>query len=156
MTGQPIWPIEERPVPKSEMQGEQSWPTQPHPTNPPPYVKQTFGIDDISPFLTPEEAGAIKKRLVGAKNMGIFTPIGLTDTVWVPASNGGTIFSGAAADPRAGFVYVVAHENPGIVRLVAPGENTGRGAAGPAAAGQAVYQQHCQACHGPDRRGTHL
>ena len=113
VTGQPIWPIEERPVPKSEMEGEASWPTQPHPTNPPQYVKHTFGVEDISPYLSPEEADAIKKRLLAAKNGGIFTPIGLTDTVWVPASNGGTIFSGTAADPRAGFVYLVAHENPG-------------------------------------------
>ena len=43
VTGEPIWPIEERPVPKSEMEGEQSWPTQPFPTNPPPFVKHTFG-----------------------------------------------------------------------------------------------------------------
>ena len=51
VTGEPIWPIEERPVPKSEMPGEQSWPTQPYPTNPPPYVKHTFDVDDISPYL---------------------------------------------------------------------------------------------------------
>ena len=89
-------------------------------------------VEDISPHLTPEEADAIKKRLLAAKNGGIFTPIGVTDTVWVPASNGGVIFSGTAADPRAGFVYLVAHENPGIVRLVRPGENAGRGARGPA------------------------
>jgi quinoprotein glucose dehydrogenase len=156
VTGQPIWPIEERPVPKSEMEGEASWPTQPHPTNPPQYVRHTFGIEDISPFLSPEEADAIKKRLLAAKNGGIFTPIGVTDTVWVPASNGGTIFSGTAADPRAGFVYLVAHENPGIARLVRPGENAGRGAGGPVGAGQAVYQQQCQLCHGPDRRGTDM
>ena len=49
VTGEPIWPIEERPVPKSEMEGEQSWPTQPFPTNPPPFVKHTFGVEDISP-----------------------------------------------------------------------------------------------------------
>src|SRR5688572_11323678 len=156
VTGQPIWPIEERPVPKSEMEGEASWPTQPHPTNPPQYVRHTFGIEDISPFLSPEEAEAIKKRLLAAKNGGIFTPIGLTDTVWVPASNGGTIFSGTAADPRAGFVYLVAHENPGIVRLLPPGANAGRGAAGPMGAGQVVYQQQCQVCHSPDRRGTDM
>ncbi|HEU4893821.1 MAG TPA: PQQ-binding-like beta-propeller repeat protein [Vicinamibacterales bacterium] len=155
-TGDPIWPIEERPVAKSEMEGEASWPTQPHPTNPPPYVRHTFGVEDISPYLSPDEADAIKTRLLAARNGGIFTPIGVTDTVWVPASNGGVIFSGTAADPRAGFVYLVAHENPGIARLVRPGENAGRGAAGPIAAGQAVYQQQCQVCHGPERRGTEM
>ena len=56
VTGEPIWPIEERPVPKSEMEGEQSWPTQPFPTNPPPFVRHTFGVEDISSHLSPEEA----------------------------------------------------------------------------------------------------
>src|SRR5215210_3642617 len=46
VTGAPMWPIEERPVPKSEMPGEQSWPTQPYPTSPPPFVKQLFTRDD--------------------------------------------------------------------------------------------------------------
>lgn len=155
VTGQPIWPIEERPVPKSEMEGEASWPTSPiRPTR--RSMSSTFGIENISPYLSPEEADAIKKRLLAAKNGAIFAPIGLTDTVWVPASNGGTIFSGSAADPRAGFVYLVAHENPGIVRLLPPGTNAGRGAAGPIGAGQLVYQQQCQVCHGPERRGTDM
>ena len=53
-----------------------------------------------------------------------------------------------------GAVYVVAHDNPGILRLLRPGENAGRGGAPPAPPGQAVYQQNCQSCHGPDRLGT--
>ena len=150
VTGEPIWPIEERPVPKSEMEGEQSWPTQPYPTNPPPYIKHSFGVDDISPYLAPEEAEAFRKRLVAAENKGIFTPISLTDTVHVPASNGGTLFGGAASEPRTGAVYVVAHDNPGILRLLRPGE--GRG--GPMPPGQAIYQQHCQSCHGANREGV--
>jgi quinoprotein glucose dehydrogenase len=154
VTGEPIWPIEERAVPKSEMEGEQSWPTQPHPTQPRPYIKHTFGVDDVSPYLTPEEREQFTKRLLAADNKGIFTPISTRDTVHVPASNGGTLFGGTAADPRGGFVYLVAHENPGIVRLLRPGE--GRGGAGAPAVppGQIVYQQHCQACHGPNREGV--
>ena len=49
VTGEPIWPIEERPVPKSDMPGEQSWPTQPFPTTPPPFSRQSFTVDDINP-----------------------------------------------------------------------------------------------------------
>ena len=48
-TGEPIWPIEERPVPKSDMPGEQSWPTQPYPTNPPPHARQSFGVGGHQP-----------------------------------------------------------------------------------------------------------
>ena len=152
VTGEPIWPIEERPVPKSEMEGEESWPTQPFPTNPPPFVKHTFGVEDISPYLLPEEAETFTKRLLAADNKGIFTPISLKDTVHVPTSNGGVLFGGTAARPGTAEIYVVAHENPGILRLLRPGE--GRGGGPPVSPGQLVYQQSCQACHGPERQGT--
>ena len=134
------------------MEGEQSWPTQPFPTNPPPFVKHTFGVEDISPYLSPEDAEAIRRRLLAADNKGIFTPISLKDTVHVPTSNGGVLFGGTAARPGSAEVYVVAHENPGILRLLRPGE--GRGGGPPPPPGQAVYQQQCQACHGPERLGT--
>jgi len=62
------------------------------------------------------------------------------------------LFGGMASEPR-GAVYVVTHDNPGILRLLKPGENAGRGGA-PASPGQALFQQHCQACHGADRLGT--
>ena len=152
VTGEPIWPIEEKPVQKSGMEGEESWPTQPYPTNPPPYIKHTFDVDDISPYLVADRAAALRTRLLAADNKGIFTPLSTKDTVSVPASNGGTLFGGAAAEPRTGAVYVVAHDNPGIVRLLRPGE--GRGAGGPPMPpGQIVYQQNCQTCHGVNRHG---
>jgi quinoprotein glucose dehydrogenase len=154
VTGEPIWPIEERPVPKSEMEGEQSWPTQPHPTSPPPYIKHTFGVDDVSPHLSADERETFTKRLLAADNKGIFTPISVKDTVHVPASNGGTLFGGVASDPRSGAVYVVAHDNPGIVRLLRPGEGRGGGGGLPAPPGLLVYQRNCQACHGANREGV--
>jgi quinoprotein glucose dehydrogenase len=154
VTGEPIWPIEERPVPKSDMPGEASWPTQPHPTNPPPFGRQSFGIDDISPYLPADEAETFRKRLLGARNQGLFTPISYADTVHIPTSNGGVLFGGMAAEPARGAVYVVARDNPGILRLLRPGETAGRGGAPQAPPGQGVYQQNCQNCHGPDRLGT--
>ena len=155
-TGEPIWPIEERPFPKSEVPGEQSWPTQPVPTKPEAYIRHTFTVDDISPYLAPEEAEAFKKRLLAATNKGVFTPISFSDTVHVPTSNGGTLFGGTAAEPASGAVYIIAHDNPGIMRLVHPGENPRRGGGGGPAMppGQAVYQANCQPCHGADRLGT--
>ena len=121
------------------MPGEQSWPTQPVPTKPEPYIKHTFGVDDISPYLSPEEAEAFKKRLLAATNKGVFTPISYSDTVHIPTSNGGTLFGGTAAEPRTGAVYIIAHDNPGILQLIRPGENAGRGAGGgpPVPPGQA-------------------
>ena len=153
-TGEPIWPIEERAVPQSEMPGEESWPTQPYPTNPPPHSRQSFTVDDVSPYVSPEEAAAFKNRLAAATNKGLFTPISLNDTVHVPTSNGGVLFGGVASEPN-GAVYVVARDNPGILRLLRPGENVGRGGNAPAPLpGQLVYQQNCQTCHGADRLGV--
>lgn len=154
VTGEPIWPIEERRVPKSDMPGEESWPTQPFPTNPPPFARQSFGVEDISPYLPPADAEAFKQRLLASRNEGIFTPISFGDTVHVPTSNGGALFGGTAAEPTTGAVYVVTHDNPGILHLLRPGENAARGGGIPTPPGQIVYQQNCQACHGPDRQGT--
>jgi quinoprotein glucose dehydrogenase len=153
VTGEPIWPIEERPVPKSDMPLEQSWPTQPYPTNPPAHGRQTFGVDDISPYLPAAEADTFKTRLLAAKNLGLFTPIHYSDTVHIPTSNGGVLFGGMASEPASGAVYIVSHDNPGILRLLRPGETAGRGGP-PQPPGQAVYQQNCQSCHGADRRGS--
>jgi quinoprotein glucose dehydrogenase len=152
VTGEPIWPIEEKPFPKGGMEGDQVWPTQPVPTVVPPYIKHTFTAEDINPHLPTAEAAALKARLEAADNRGIFTPITTKDTVSVPASNGGTLFGGAAAEPGTGAVYVVAHENPGIVRLLKPGEARRFGP--PPSPGQIVYEANCQACHGVNRQGT--
>jgi len=154
VTGEPIWPIEERPFPKSEMPGEQAWPTQPVPTKLDAYIRHTFGVEDISPYLSPAEAETFKQRLLAANNKGIFNPISYDDTVHIPTSNGGTLFGGTAAEPGTGMVYVIAHDNPGILHLVRPGEGRGGGGAPPVPPGQLVYQQYCQECHGADRLGA--
>jgi quinoprotein glucose dehydrogenase len=150
VTGAPIWPIEERPVPKSDMPGEQSWPTQPYPTKPPPFSKQLLTADDINPYpiVTNEAREAFKKRLAGARNMGLFTPIGFVDTVHLPGANGGALFGYTAAEPT-GQVYVIGQNDPGVLKLVRPTQ-TGPGSA----PGQTAYVRECQACHGPDRSGT--
>jgi quinoprotein glucose dehydrogenase len=152
VTGEPIWPIEERPVPQTDMPGEQTWPTQPYPTNPPPFAKQTFGVDDINPYLEPTEYEAFKRRVLAANNKGLFTPINFTDTVHIPGSNGGALFGGTAAEPNTGAVYVITQDNPGMLRLIKPDATPGRGGFTPA--GQLIYAQHCQQCHGADRLGT--
>jgi quinoprotein glucose dehydrogenase len=154
-SGVPIWPIEERPVPQSQMPLEESWPTQPSPTAPPPFSKHAFSVEDLSPYLREDEAEAFRERLLAANNLGVFTPISLENTVHIPTSNGGVLFGGMAGEPESGAVYVVAHDNPGILRLVDPDENSGRRGGGPPVQpGQIAYQEHCQVCHGADRRGT--
>jgi quinoprotein glucose dehydrogenase len=157
VTGQPIWPIEERPVAKSEMPGEQSWPTQPFPTNPPPFSKQSFSPDDINPLanVTPEARAQFTQRLAASHNVGLFTPISFVDTVHMPGNNGGALFGTTSAEPNTGIVYVVGQNNPSVLKLLKPGEGRAGGAgAGVAMPGIAIYQRECQSCHGPDRAGT--
>ncbi len=74
VTGSPLWPIEERPVPRSDMPGEQTWPTQPFPVKPPPFARQKFTVDDLSPFLSPEDRARFRDEILSARNEGLFTP----------------------------------------------------------------------------------
>ena len=153
VTGKPVWPIEERPVPKSEMAGEQTWPTQPFPTSPPPFSRQTFTADDINPHaVAAKDRDAFKERLSKARNDGLFTPISFVDTVQVPGNNGGSVWGSTAADPATGTMYVVSLDNPSVLRLLKPGE--GRGGPGGGQAGLGVYLRECQSCHGPTRAGS--
>jgi quinoprotein glucose dehydrogenase len=154
-TGESIWPIEERPVPKSRMPGDEAWPTQPFPTKPEPFSRHSFTAEDISPYLSEQEDEAIRKRLAAAVNEGIFTPLSLQDTVHIPTNQGGTLFGGAASEPDTGAVYVVAHDNPGILHLVDPDAAPARRGGGPPVQpGQVIYQAQCQVCHGANRQGT--
>ncbi|MBI1875830.1 MAG: PQQ-binding-like beta-propeller repeat protein [Acidobacteria bacterium] len=162
VTGEPLWPIEERAVPKSEMPGEYAWPTQPFPTKPPPFVRHTFTVDDVNPWLaSPEQYEAMRERVSKARNEGIFTPPGLTDTISMPGNQGGSNWGTTAADPKKGMVFVVGVNQVAILKLedvqtrtVERGRGGGGGGGGAALqAGFAAYQQHCNVCHGPDLRG---
>ncbi len=159
VTGKPLWPIVERPVPQSRVPGEASWPTQPFPTGPAPFARQKFTPDDLdSFFLTPEERAQWKDRLLSARNDGLFTPPDLEkETVYMPGHNGGANFFGSAADPTIGAVYVVAKNVPVLMKLTAKagGGGGGRGAAEatPEQFGRAVYQRNCQQCHGENLEG---
>ena len=148
VTGAPLWPIEERPIPKSEMPGEVTWPTQPFPTRPAPFARQSMTEADLTPFfLTPAERTQWRERLRRAKH-GLYAPLSTEyETVAVPGANGGANWGNTAADPRRGLVYVISQDFPSFYRL---SENPpGGGGGGPAA----VYSQSCQACHGADRTG---
>jgi glucose dehydrogenase len=119
VTGQPIWPIEERPVPKSDMPGETAWPTQPFPTKPPPYARQKFTVDDLSPYLSSEDRARFRDQILSARNEGLFTPPGRRDTVQMPGNNGGANWGGAAVDPSKGTLVVVSKDLPSMLKLEA-------------------------------------
>ena len=118
VTGEPLWPVEERPVPQTDMPGEQTWPTQPFPTMPPPFARQKFTVDDLSPFLDDQERARFREELLGARNEGLYTPPGLRNTVQMPGNNGGANWGGAAVNPSNGALYVVSKDLPAMLQLV--------------------------------------
>ncbi len=124
VTGKPIWPIEERPVPqKTTVPGEALSPTQPFPTAPPPFSRQKFTADDVNPYiLTPEERAQFKERILKARNDGPYTPIGFEDVIHMPGNQGGSNWGSTAANPGDGSVYVIGFNVPTILRLLKPGE----------------------------------
>ena len=171
VTGKPLWPIEERPVPMSEVPGEWTSPTQPFPTVVPPFARQDMTVEDMyDGFMTPEEKVWWTERLSKAKH-GLYTPPGLTDTIEIPSVNGGALYFDSAADPAHGIVYVESKDVPSIIKLVPAGESTSANAGGliparernasrrfgggplPVRIGRTLYEQSCQTCHGPTLKG---
>lgn len=106
-TGDPIFGMEERPVPKSRIPGEESWPTQPFPVKPPPLAKNTFQVEDIYD-LTPEHA-AFCKELYEKNHMfteGPYTPMPLEgNALLFPSTLGGGNWGGFSYDPRLGYAF---------------------------------------------------
>lgn len=118
LTGEAFWPIEERPVPRSDMPGEETWPTQPFPLKPPPFARQKFTADDLSPFIDdPQERARLRDEIQGARNEGMFTPPGRHGTIQMPGNNGGANWGGAAIDPSKGTLYVVSKDLPALLKL---------------------------------------
>jgi quinoprotein glucose dehydrogenase len=125
VTGKPLWPIEERPVPPSDVPGEAASPTQPFPSKPPPFSRLKFPPEEINPYLEPEERERVLGLMKNARNEGIFTPLSLTrDQISIPGELGGANFGGAAADPESGMLYVRSADQPAFhtpLRPVEPG-----------------------------------
>jgi quinoprotein glucose dehydrogenase len=163
VTGEPVFPIEERPVPKSDVPGEQAWPTQPFPTALPPFARQTMTENDITPyFLSLEERATWTDRLKNARK-GLFNPPSTEETVAVPGAVGGANWGNTASNPAQGLVYVMSQDFPSFYKLStnpstgAPAA-AGRGA-GPApiavgGPGRVAYEQSCLSCHGSDHAGV--
>jgi quinoprotein glucose dehydrogenase len=119
-TGAPIWPIEERPVPQSDIPGERSWPTQPFPTAPPPFARQSFTVKDINPFLPEAERARLRTLFESYRNEGLFTPPSFQGTIQMPGSSGGANWGSVAVNPSNGTLFVVSKELPALMKLVPP------------------------------------
>jgi len=123
VTGKPVWPIEERPVPASTVPGEKAWPTQPFPTKPPPFSQQGVTVDDLVDFTAELRAEALE--IVRPYRLGpLFTPPsgtvsdGSRGTATLPGVNGGGNVNGGAFDPETGVLYVPSYVNTWINDLI--------------------------------------
>jgi quinoprotein glucose dehydrogenase len=116
-TGQPIFPVEERPVPQSDVPGEQSWPTQPFPTVPAPLVPTTLSADDAW-GLTPWDQGQCRNLIERYRNDGIFTPSSLQGTIQYPGLSGGTNWGSTAFEPDRGWVILNMSHLPSLNGLI--------------------------------------
>jgi quinoprotein glucose dehydrogenase len=105
LTGSPLFPLEERAVPKSQVPGEASWPTQPFPLRPPPLARNSVTRDDIT-TVTPESRQYCLETFGAILPARIFDPWGLTLQLEMPGTLGGANWSGASFDPSSGYLFV--------------------------------------------------
>lgn len=162
LTGKPVFPIEEVPVPASDLEGEAAWPTQPVPTSPPPFARQVFTRDLISD-LFPDASANIADFISETEHSKVsltekweslhsipFTPPTEQGNIMFPGFDGGAEWGGAGYDPTTGILYINSNEMPWMFRAkrieVLAGQGLNR-------LGQAIFEQQCARCHGADRHG---
>jgi len=145
-TGEPVWPIEERPVPQSDIPGERSSPTQPFPTKPAPFSQQGVTVDDLIDFTPELRLRALE--ILGRYRFGpLYSPPSLLEengtkgTFLMPGSQGGPNWPGAAFDPETGIIYIPSHNVPNIIALAKPD---------PARSNMDYTRTGPMAIHGPD------
>ena len=151
-TGEPLFPVQEVPVPQSSVPGEETWPTQLIPLKPRPLVRQSLSEADLTD-ITPESHAYALKQFRQYLSGSIYTPPSLQGTITTPGHLGGAEWHGASFDPVLNTLYVNVNEAPTINRL-RPVHDTEGEALNPAQLGQRIFERTCAACHGVDRQGT--
>lgn len=147
-TGEPFFPIEDRPVPSSDIPGEQAWPTQPFPVKPAPYARQTLTEEDINPYA--ENREELVDIFRSSRFEGPFTPLSEEGTIIFPGLDGGAEWGGAAIDPQ-GIMYVNSNEMAWWISLGPSATEEDLAEMSP---GRRIYTLNCSACHRPDLSGS--
>ena len=126
VTGKPLFPIEERPIPASDVPGEVLSRTQPFPVKPPPISRQSFPEEDITD-VTPAKRAYILERYRKLRAGNIYTPPSVQGTLILPGLSGGANWGGASVDPASGLLFVNSNESVNWMTL----KKTATGAAYP-------------------------
>ena len=146
-TGKPLFPIEYRKVPPSDVDGEVLAETQPFPLLPPPFARQRL-TEDIVTRRTAATNALVLARLRQLRNGGQFTPPSREGSIVFPGFDGGAEWGGTAFDPETGLLYVNSNEMAWVLRLVE------RPKAKERLNGRELYVNNCASCHRTDLRGT--
>jgi quinoprotein glucose dehydrogenase len=146
VSGKPLFPIEEKAFPKSTLDGEVTSPTQPVPTLPKPYARQTLTESELSPYA--ENKAEILAQFRSARK-GLFQPFGKDTVVLLPGFDGGGEWGGPAADPD-GILYVNASNMAWLTSMGDAVKESDLDKMGP---GERRYSTYCITCHGPERKG---
>ncbi len=139
-TGTPLFPIANRKVAPSPLDGEKLAETQPYPVKPPPFTRQAF-TEDMITNRTPEAHAAVLATFKQVDSNGIFTPPSRRGTMLFPGTDGGGEWGGAAFDPDTALLYVNSNEQPWIIRMVTHDTTS-------------LYNNNCASCHRADRTGA--
>lgn len=151
-TGESLFPMEERPVPASDVPGEQAWPTQPFPLKPKPYCRQYLTIEDLSDF-SPSSHDSLVKLFKSLRYDGLFTPPSLRGSLNFPGTIGGSEWGGAAYDPATHIIYLKSNESPEIDLLQKIDPAVTSSNVSLHEDGKRIYSTYCASCHKPDRTG---
>jgi quinoprotein glucose dehydrogenase len=143
--GKSLFPVEEIPVPASDLEGELAWSTQPVPIKPPAFSRQVFTEDMINKLST--DTVALKEKFKIVRTGRQFIPPSKEGTIVFPGFDGGAEWGGPSFDPNSGMLYVNANEMPWILEMVDVRMKEDSWA------GISLYRTHCATCHGIERGG---
>jgi quinoprotein glucose dehydrogenase len=147
-TGQPVFPIEEVPVPASDVPGELAFPTQPRVTLPEPFTRQALGPEDLTD-INPAARTYVKQLYDDAQPFAYLRPPGLQPTILSPGFYGGANWGGGAFDPGTNLYYINAIEAPHLVHIEAVEVDKGSSVG----LGEFIFRRQCSGCHGLELQG---
>ena len=152
VTGEPVFPIEEKTFPKSEMPGEESWPTQPIPSLP-SFTRHEVNKENLNPYFSDSIKQHWHKRLETAKSGLYVPPSDKYETIMMPGALGGANYGNTGADPKNGILYIMTQEYASTYKLEKVGPPKIDLSENELKKVKSFYVGNCQTCHGKDMAG---